>query len=224
MTPPERPASRSRGLFSEPASDAPERALVTANVDGGARGNPGPAAYGIVLREAGGATLIATGKYVGRATNNVAEYYGLIAALDAARERGVTRLRVESDSELLVRQMQGRYRVKSADLRPLHERAVKLSHGFEYFDIAHIPREKNREADRLVNAALDGDKGETRNSKFENRSEKAGGELPAGSPTAGPQTIRARYRGGVLVPLESLEIIEGAEVILTVKAAPPRRE
>jgi len=226
MTPPERPAPRSRGLFSEPAAGASERALVTANVDGGARGNPGPAAYGIVLQEAGGATLIATGKYVGRATNNVAEYYGLIAALDAARERGVTRLRVESDSELLVRQMQGRYRVRSPDLRPLHERAVKLSRGFEFFDIAHIPREKNREADRLVNAALDG-KDETRNSKFEIRAERdaaAGmGAAPvAGSPTASAQTIRARYRGGVLVPVEALEIPEGAEVIVTVKPAPPK--
>ena len=219
---------RPAGLFTEPTAEASERGLVTANVDGGARGNPGPAAYGIVLREAGGATLIATGKYVGRTTNNVAEYYGLIAALDAARERGVTRLRVESDSELLVRQMQGRYRVKSSDLRPLHERAVKLSRGFEYFDIAHIPREKNREADRLVNAALDG-KDENRNSKIENRAEGniatgMGAARLAGSPAAGAQTIRARYRGGVLVPVETLEMPEGAEVIVTVKAAPPRRE
>ena len=226
MTRPERPAPRPAGLFAEPAADASERGLVTANIDGGARGNPGPAAYGIVLREAGGTTLMATGKYVGRTTNNVAEYYSLIAALDAARERGVTRLRVESDSELLVRQMQGRYRVKSPDLRPLHERAVKLSRGFEYFDIAHILREKNREADRLVNAALDG-KDETRNSKYENRAEgnpAAGmGAAPvAGSPAAGAQTIRARYRGGVLVPLETLEIPEGAEVIVTVKPAPAK--
>jgi ribonuclease HI len=216
MTPPERHAPRHAGLFSEPAAETRERALVTANVDGGARGNPGPAAYGIILRDAGGATLIATGKYVGRATNNVAEYYGLIAALDAARERGVTRLRVESDSELLVRQMQGRYRVKSPDLRPLHERAVKLSRGFEYFDIAHVPREKNREADRLVNAALDG-KEENRSrdggTKFENR--------PEGNTAA--RTIRAHYRGGVLVPAEALDVPEGAEVILTVKAATPKR-
>jgi len=224
MTRPQRPAPRPAGLFAEPAADGPERGLVTANIDGGARGNPGPAAYGIVLREAGGATLIATGKYVGRTTNNVAEYYGLIAALDAARERHVTRLRVESDSELLVRQMQGRYRVKSPDLRPLHERAVKLSRGFEYFDVAHIPREKNREADRLVNAALDEGKGEIRNSKFETREEGSAtaGAGPAGSAGAGSQTIRARYRGGVLVPVETLEIPEGAEVIVTVKPAPAK--
>jgi ribonuclease HI len=207
MTPPEKSPPRSPRLFVEPTEDAPQRSLVTANVDGGARGNPGPAAYGIVLREAGGATLLATGKCVGRATNNVAEYYGLIAALDAARERGVTRLRVESDSELLVRQMQGRYRVKSPDLKPLHERAAKLARGFEHFEIAHVRREHNREADRLVNAALDGEGGgETRAPKLEARP-------PA---DAAPRTIRARYRGGMLVPTELLDIPEGAEVEIRV--------
>ncbi|HKO03709.1 MAG TPA: reverse transcriptase-like protein [Candidatus Acidoferrales bacterium] len=221
MTRPETPASRSAGLFSEPATNASQRGLITANIDGGARGNPGPAAYGIVLREAGGATLIATGKYVGRTTNNVAEYYGLIAALDAARERGVSRLRVESDSELLVRQMQGRYRVKSPDLKPLHERAVKLSRGFEYFDIAHIPREKNQEADRLVNAALDG-KDENRNSKNDNRGEKSAGQ-PAQTENPAARTIRAHYREGVLVPEAALDLPEGAEVVLTVKPAAPKR-
>jgi probable phosphoglycerate mutase len=214
MSSPQKPSARSARLFSEPAepSESARSGLVTANIDGGARGNPGPAAYGIVLRDAGGATLLAAGKYVGRTTNNVAEYYGLIAALDAARERGVSRLRVESDSELLVRQMQGRYRVKSADLKPLHERALKLSRGFEHFEIAHVRREKNREADRLVNAALDGEgKGENRNSKIENRQEKTP-----------PQTIRARYRGGVLVPEEALDLSEDAEVTLTLKLLPSK--
>ena len=186
---------------------------MTANIDGGARGNPGPAAYGIVLRDGGGATLLAIGKCIGRTTNNVAEYYGLIAALDAARERGVKRLRVESDSELLVRQMEGRYRVKSPDLRPLHERAVKLARGFQHFEIAHVPRERNREADRLVNEALDGEGSENRKTKIENREMQS----------AGARAIRACYRGGVLVPEGALDLPEGAEVLLTVKPAPPRR-
>jgi len=210
----QKPTSRPAGLFSEPAGTGHPRGMVIANIDGGARGNPGPAAYGIVLRDAGGAVLVATGKSVGRATNNVAEYYGLIAALDAARERGVERLRVESDSELLVRQMEGRYRVKSPDLRPLHERAVKLARAFEHFEIAHVPREKNREADRLVNAALDGGSTENRKTKNENR------EMPS----TGERVIRARYRGGALVPEGALDLAEGAEVVLTVKPAPPRRE
>jgi len=208
----QKPFPPSAGLFTEPAT-ASARGVVTANIDGGARGNPGPAAYGIVLRDAGGIALLAAGKCIGRATNNVAEYYGLIAALDAARERGVARLRVESDSELLVRQMQGRYRVKSADLKPLHERALKLSRGFESFEIAHVPREKNCEADKLVNAALDGENIETR------------GETPqreAGlAERAVAKTIRARYRRGVLVPEDALEIPDGAEVTLTVKFTPP---
>lgn len=223
MSRPQKPAVRSAGLFSEQAAAAPARGSVIANIDGGARGNPGPAAYGIVLRDAGGATLFAAGKCIGRATNNVAEYYGLIAALDAARERGVSRLRVESDSELLVLQIQGRYRVKSPDLKPLHERALKLARALEFFEIAHIPRQKNRDADRLVNAALDGENIENRNPKNENR-----GETPphqAGqAERAVARTIRARYRRGVLVPEESLDIPDGAEVTLTVKFTPPDRE
>ena len=208
MSRPQKPSSPRAGLFSEPAAGASARGLVVANIDGGARGNPGPAAYGIVLHDAGGTTLFTAGKCIGRATNNVAEYYGLIAALDAARERGISRLRVESDSELLVRQVQGHYRVKSLDLKPLHERALKLSRGFEFFEIAHVPREKNREADRLVNAALDGDSG------VPSREEQ---KAPA-------RTIRARYRRGVLVPEDPLDLPDGADVTVTVRIAPPRRE
>ena len=197
---------RSERLFSEPTEGAPKRGVVTANVDGGARGNPGPAAYGVVLREAGGTTILAAGKYIGRATNNVAEYHGLIAALDAAQQRGIARLRVESDSELLVRQIEGRYKVKSADLKPLYERAVKLARGFEHFEIAHVRREHNREADRLVNEALDGEaNGGSRNSN------------PPGADktrSSAPRIIRARYRGGVFVPDEPVDLTEGTEVIV----------
>jgi ribonuclease HI len=209
MSGPRKSATRPAQLFSEPAEGAPPRGAVIASIDGGSRGNPGPAAYGIILRDPGGAVLLAAGKYVGRATNNVAEYYGLIAALDAARERNVSRLRVESDSELLVRQMEGRYRVKSPDLRPLHERAVRLSRGFEHFEIAHVPREQNREADRLVNRALDG-AGEA--GKSENRPERPKERI-----------LKARVRGGVLVPEEPLDLPDGAEVFLTIKPAPQRQ-
>ncbi len=216
MSRPQKPTSFSAGLFSEPAAGRAALGVAIANIDGGARGNPGPAAYGMVLRDAGGATLVAAGKSIGRATNNVAEYYGLIAALDAARERGVRRLRVESDSELLVRQIQGHYRVKSPGLKPLHERALKLSRAFEHFEIAHVPREKNREADRLVNVALDGEDGE-------HRERPSPGQ--AGQPEQGvARAIRARYRRGVLVPEESLDIPDGAEVTLTIKFTPPHRQ
>ena len=191
--------------------------LVTANIDGGARGNPGPAAYGIILRKADGSTVVAAGKYVGRASNNVAEYYGLIAALDAAVQHGVRRLRVESDSELLVKQMEGQYRVKSPDLRPLHERAERLARGLEHFEIAHVPRERNREADRLVNAALDGEKIEIRNSIPKLRDENRG-------ETPGERIVRARYVGGVFRPEAAIDLPEGSEVSLSIKPASKRLE
>ena len=97
----------------------------TANIDGAARGNPGPASYGVVLRRPDGKPLESLGKYIGRHTNNVAEYYALIAALDYAAANGIKRLRVYSDSQLIVNQIKGLYKVKHPDLRPLHERAKK---------------------------------------------------------------------------------------------------
>ena len=150
-------ASQHGRLFPEPAAQKNEgrSSPVIANIDGGARGNPGPAAYGIVLRKADGSPLLAVGKCVGRATNNVAEYYGLIAALDAAAERGVRRLRVESDSELLVRQIKGVYKVKNAALKDLHARAKDLIAQLDWFSIGHALREHNQEADRLANEAMD---------------------------------------------------------------------
>ena len=138
--------------FAEPERPAK---VHTAKVDGASRGNPGPASYAVVMRKPDGSSEFEIGKYVGRATNNVAEYCGLIAALDYAASHGIERLRIQSDSELLVRQMQGRYKVKSADLRPLHERAQKLARGLAFFAIEHIPRELNSEADALANVALD---------------------------------------------------------------------
>src|ERR1700739_1682845 len=119
--------------------DAPEKPanVFVANVDGASRGNPGPASYAVILRAPDGTTRFEVGKYIGRTTNNVAEYYALITALDYAASRGITRFFVRSDSELLVPQMQGRYKVKSADLRPLYERAKKSAHGFAYFAIEH---------------------------------------------------------------------------------------
>jgi probable phosphoglycerate mutase len=210
-------------LFPEPAGarSGGGSSLVTANIDGGARGNPGPAAYGIVLKKADGSTLVAAGKYVGRATNNVAEYYGLIAALDAAAQHGVRRLRVESDSELMVRQMRGEYRVKSPDLRPLHERAERLARGFEHFEITHVPREKNREADRLVNAALDGEKIEAA-SGGRNSNPRAADE--ARSEAAAGRNVRARYVGGVFRPEGTINLPDGAEVELTIRPLARRSE
>jgi ribonuclease HI len=196
-----RSLKNSARLFLEPAAPAPAGPTHVAQIDGAARGNPGPASYAVVLRGPDGARIEAIGKYIGRATNNVAEYYALIAALDAAAGRGIRRLRVESDSELLVRQMQGHYKVRSPDLRPLHERAQKATKALEYFAIEHIPRERNADADAVANAAL------------ENTSERNA----AAPPTSRPIRTRARYVGGTLVPVMPLDLAEGDEVVVTVE-------
>jgi ribonuclease HI len=128
---------------------------ITANIDGGARGNPGPAAYGVVVRNSKGQVLAELREYLGNQTNNVAEYSGLLAALDwAVREKHLA-LKVLSDSELLVRQMRGQYKVKNPDLKLLYDRAQALARKLQQFSIEHVRRESNREADRLVNEVLD---------------------------------------------------------------------
>ena len=123
--------------------------------DGAARGNPGPAAYGFVLHAPDGQIVAEEGVALGRATNNVAEYEGLLAGLQRALTLGVRRLRVRLDSELVVRQMNGVYRVKNAGLRPLFERAQEFQRQFEAVTFEHIRREVNRRADELANQALD---------------------------------------------------------------------
>jgi ribonuclease HI len=126
--------------------------------DGGARGNPGPAAIGAVVLDPSTdpPTRLATvSESIGVATNNVAEYRALIAALEAAREFPARGLRIRADSQLVVRQLQGRYRVKQPHLRPYFERARELLAAYESVELAHVRREENTEADALVNAALD---------------------------------------------------------------------
>ena len=128
---------------------------VTLEFDGGSRGNPGPAGIGVVLRAADGTSLLTLGRFIGRATNNVAEYSALIAGLELAAGMGIRRLRVRGDSELIIRQMQGSYRVKHPDLRPLYERASDLVGQFDQVEFEHGRRHKNRLADRLANLAMD---------------------------------------------------------------------
>ncbi len=124
------------------------------NVDGGSRGNPGPAGAGVVIRSADGVVVSGAGVYIGEATNNVAEYRGLIEALDRARELGATDVQVFSDSQLVVRQVNGIYRVKNAGLRPLFDEVCRKVGGFEKFAIDFVPREENTEADELANRAM----------------------------------------------------------------------
>jgi ribonuclease HI len=126
-----------------------------ANVDGGARGNPGPAGYGVYIRDAAGAPIKQLSEYLGHRTNNVAEYSALLAALEYAVAHGHRALKVVSDSELMVKQMTGQYRVNSPDLKPLYEKARSLVRRLDKFAIEHVLRAKNQYADRLANDAMD---------------------------------------------------------------------
>jgi ribonuclease HI len=130
-------------------------ARFTANVDGGARGNPGPAAIGVVLRDADGQIVEAVGETIGEATNNVAEYRALLRGVELAAAHGATDLELIGDSELVVRQIEGRYKVKNEGMKELHAQAKKALAGLDGWSIRHVKRAQNADADALVNEALD---------------------------------------------------------------------
>jgi ribonuclease HI len=123
---------------------------VHVHTDGAAKGNPGPAGIGIVIKTPDGRDVISWGRSIGRATNNVAEYRAAIDGLKKAAELGARAVRLRADSELLIRQIEGRYRVKNAGLKPLHAEVMKLLAGFEEWHAEHVPREQNAEADALA--------------------------------------------------------------------------
>lgn len=123
--------------------------------DGASRGNPGPSALGFVLMDDGGRVVRSEGRLLPHGTNNQAEYQALLAGLDAALEVGTKLLVIRADSELMIRQLSGRYRVRNSGLLPLYEKAVRLISGFESVRLEHVPRSENKHADRLANEALD---------------------------------------------------------------------
>jgi ribonuclease HI len=149
----EKPLPANRELFADSPAK-PSRALV-AHVDGGARGNPGPAGFGVMLRDGGGAAVAELSEYLGHQTNNVAEYSALLAALNYALQHGFAALKVFSDSELMVKQIKGQYKVSNPALKELHTKARGLIARLDSFSITHVLREKNRDADRLANLAMD---------------------------------------------------------------------
>jgi ribonuclease HI len=150
--------SATKSLFSRqedsPRENPPAHYLI-AHSDGGARGNPGPAGYGVVIQDESGRKVAHLSEYLGQQTNNFAEYQGLIAALEYALQHGPKALKLISDSELLVRQIKGIYKVKNAVLQDLHGRAKELIAQLEWFSIGHALREQNQDADRLANEAMD---------------------------------------------------------------------
>ncbi len=128
---------------------------ITAYIDGGARGNPGPAGYGVRIENEQGALVSEFNGFLGSATNNVAEYNGLVAALKYAQQHGHTHVHIKSDSELLVKQMRGEYRVRNAGLQPLYEEARAIARNIGRVTFEHVRREQNKDADRLANLAMD---------------------------------------------------------------------
>src|SRR5690349_11317889 len=134
---------------------SPPEHYLMAHSDGGARGNPGPAGYGVVIKDNTGKKVAALSEYLGHQTNNFAEYQGLIAALEYAVHHGPKALRLVSDSELMVKQIKGIYKVKNETLQELHARAKQLIAQLDWFSIEHALREHNQEADRLANEAMD---------------------------------------------------------------------
>ena len=188
---------------------SPSTSLI-AFTDGASRGNPGPASYGVVIQDAHGNRVDALAEYLGEATNNVAEYRALLAALHYAVERQIGGLKIYCDSELMARQMQGVYRVNSPDLKPLFERARKLAGGLASFSIHHVRREQNREADELANQALD--------QALQQRTQKRVADQPDSAAPAEAQSFLAVAEGGRLRPLAPLpELQEGAKYEVQIK-------
>jgi probable phosphoglycerate mutase len=187
---------------------------IVAHIDGGSRGNPGPAAYGVVIETAQAQPVAALAKFIGETTNNFAEYQGLLAALEFALSHGYPRLRVLTDSELMARQISGSYKVRSPDLKPLHDKARAMIARLESFSIRHVYREQNREADRLANQAMDNaERG------LAPHAPPPRALMPQASktPPAKPLCISATFQNGVLRPHTQLPLLDGEEVELEIR-------
>jgi ribonuclease HI len=192
----------STSLFHDDAApSAAPATFITAHCDGGARGNPGPAGYGAIITDASGAILAQLSEYLGHRTNNFAEYSGLLGVLQWALDHHQPNLRVISDSELMVKQIQGYYKVKSPDLLPLWQKARQCIAKFDHFEISHALRHKNKDADRLANEAMD---------RGTNKS-----TTPASSKPIAPKTLRGFTRNGAIHLLDDATLPDGIFVKIT---------
>ncbi len=203
----------------------PSAPLITAHCDGGSRGNPGPSGYGVVVESADGSVVAELSEFLGVKTNNFAEYSGMLAALAYALEHGHRRLRVVADSELMVKQMKGQYRVNSPELRPLYEEAKRRAAKLERFEIQHVLRGKNKGADRLANLAMDRGTGRSVVEREPERAtpEKVSPEIKINTPkprtavpaSPGPaRVLRGFVKNGVVHLLEG-ELAENSFVRIT---------
>ena len=200
---------------------------VIAHIDGASRGNPGPAAYAVIMESSQGSRLAGFSEYLGETTNNHAEYQALLAALEYALSHDCLRVRVQTDSELLARQIEGVYKVKSPALKPLHERARQMIARLESFSIQHVRREENAQADRLANQALDAVERGRRHGALAAPplaplpicGEDSGvGERPPGGEARTGKALRATatFRKGLLRPQGELPLVEGEVVDLEI--------
>jgi len=202
----------SRSAGSKPLFESrenPPAHYLIAHSDGGARGNPGPAGYGVVMKDESGRKVAALSEYLGHQTNNFAEYQGLIAALEYAIKHGPKALKLISDSELLVRQIKGIYKVKNAVLQDLHGRAKELIAQMDWFSIGHAFREQNQEADQLANDAMD--KGMGRSS-----ARVGTGDSPVRPSLQAQQEFEGIVRNGAIELLQGT-LPEGSRVQVRVK-------
>jgi ribonuclease HI len=185
-------------LFSS-APDAAKEILI-AHCDGGSRGNPGPAGYGAIIEDQNGRVLARLSEYLGKRTNNYAEYSALLGVLAWALENNQPRLRVVADSELMVKQMQGKYKVNSPDLRPLWEEARRRANKLEKFEIQHTLRGGNKEADQLANDAMDRGMGRTPAPPLTASASSSGPHPGPATPKPAPprQTLEGFVKNGVV--------------------------
>jgi probable phosphoglycerate mutase len=204
-------AQSSEHLFPDETSTPSSTGWVIAHCDGGARGNPGPAGYGALLQDEAGGVLAELSEFLGNRTNNYAEYSGLLGCLQWAIDHGHRRLRVVSDSELMVKQIQGKYKVNSPDLRPLWEEARQRIARLDRFEISHALRHKNKAADQLANDAMD--RGMKRPQPAGDRVQASPSRTTSGSsaqtaspqrPAPSPQMLRGFTREG------SIHLLGGA--------------
>ena len=190
------------------ARPTPPESHLIAYIDGGARGNPGPAGYGVLIKDQSGKKVAALSDYLGHQTNNYAEYSGLLAALQYAIQNNHKALKVISDSELMVKQIRGQYKVKNLALLELHRRAQDLIRKLDWFSIQHVLRAQNREADGLANAAMDRGMGRAPAPETSNAPPRAAG--------SNRNEFEGVVRGG-RVELTNAQLPEGTRVQVRVK-------
>jgi ribonuclease HI len=203
-------------FYTQAVTETKTTDFITAYCDGGSRGNPGPAGYGVSIEDAAGHPIAELSEFLGVKTNNFAEYSGLLAALEYALNHHCARLRVIADSELMVKQMKGQYRVSSPDLRPLWEEAKRRAARLEKFEIQHVLRGKNKRADALANQAMDRGTGKTVKDVASTSASPVVKPAVRRPEAAKPQTLKGFVKNGVVHLLEG-ELPENCFVRVTVE-------